>query len=350
MKRKIILFKYFFMTIALFLLVFVCSKTALVQAKTNTTLAKATPISIGSTVNGTFNGKNNPVYYYKITVPKDIGNQYITFSLTNYSNEALKISLCNQSNQLITCIDFIDTNENDYIRTRTDGAATTSTISKLIPGSTYYLQVTGSFSFGSKGDYVLSVTATPDDNWGTFDKATEIKCNQLKSGKFEYWDDIDCYYITLPKDKKKYKFIISADNETYALFANSNGIKISDTTISANSTDNSFSVIGNGQKIFVRMNSENSNTNYTLKVVSERKPISKLKLSKYKNGSKKIAGKTIRNATVKITVNKKTYIVKSNANGNFTVKLKKKLKSKQKIKISVSKANYKKKKKTFKVK
>ena len=134
------------------------------------------------------------------------------------------------------------------------------------------------------------------------------------------------------------------------MFANSNGIKISDTTISANSTDNSFSVIGNGQKIFVRMNSENSNTNYTLKVVSERKPISKLKLSKYKNGSKKITGKTIRNATVKITVNKKTYIVKSNAKGNFTVKLKKKLKSKQKIKISVSKANYKNKKKTFKVK
>ena len=346
--KKRILFKYFIMNFLFLIFIMAGSKTTFAKTNTNTTLAKATPISIGSTVNGTFNGKNNPVYYYKITIPKDIGNQYITFSLTNYSDTYLKISLCNQSNQLITCIDCIDTNENNYIRTRTDGAATTSTISKLIPGSTYYLQVTG--IFGSKGDYVLSVTNTPDDNWGTFDKATEIKCNQLKSGKFEYWDDIDCYYITLPKDKKKYKFIISADNETYALFANSNGIKISDTTISANSTDNSFSVIGNGQKIFVRMNSENSNTNYTLKVVSERKPISKLKLSKYKNGSKKISGKTIRNATVKITVNKKTYIVKSNAKGNFTVKLKKKLKSKQKIKISVSKANYKNKTKTFKVK
>ncbi len=348
MKRNRLSFKYFIMTFIFIMLIMASSKTAFAKSNTNTTLAKATSIKIGSTVNGTFVGKENEIYYYKITIPKDVGNQYITFSLTNYSSRGINISLRNQSNQSLDGLTDIFTNENGWIRTRTDGGATTSDIVKLSAGNTYYIKITGYYEL--KGDYVLSVTNTPDDNWGTFDKATEIKCNQLKSGKFEYLDDIDCYYITLPKDKKRYRFIISADNETYALFANSNGIKISDTTISANSTDNSFSVIGNGQKIFVRMNSENSNTNYTLKVVSERKPISKLKLSKYKNGSKKITGKTIRNATVKITVNKKTYIVKSNAKGNFTVKLKKKLKSKQKIKISVSKANYKNKKKTFKVK
>lgn len=349
--KKITSLKYLVITIAFLLLALSGSKTTFAKANTNTTLAKATSINIGSTVNGTFNGTSNEIYYYKITIPKDIGNQYITFSLTNYSSDWISISLSDQSNQNIDICEFINTNENDWIRTRTDGSATSSTsIAKLSAGKTYYIKIFPSYSFGSKGDYTLSVTNTSDDNWGTFDKATEIKCNQSTSGTFEYRDDIDCYYIILPKDKKKHTFIISADDTTYALFANSNGIKMGDTTISANSTDNSFSAIGNGQKIFIRMNPENDTANYTIKVVSEKKTISKLKLTKYKKGTKKIIGKTIKNATVKITINKKTYTVKSNKKGNFTVKLKKKLKSKQKIKVSVSKTNYKTKKKTFKVK
>lgn len=54
-------------------------------------------------------------------------------------------------------------------------------------------------------------------------------------------------------------------------------------------------------------------------------------------------------ASVKVTINKKTYKVKSNKNGSFTVKLKKKFKQKDKIKVTVSLKGYKSKTAVFKV-
>lgn len=81
-----------------------------------------------------------------------------------------------------------------------------------------------------------------------------------------------------------------------------------------------------------------------------KKNISTLKLTKYKKGTKKITGKTIKSAKVTVTVNGKSYNVKSNKQGNFTVTLKTKLKAKAKIKVTVSKSGYIKKTKTFKVK
>lgn len=83
---------------------------------------------------------------------------------------------------------------------------------------------------------------------------------------------------------------------------------------------------------------------------TKKKNIATLKLSKYKKGTKKITGKTIKNAKVVVTVNGKSYSVKSNKKGTFTVKLKTKLKAKAKIKVTVSKSGYQKKTKTFKVK
>lgn len=81
-----------------------------------------------------------------------------------------------------------------------------------------------------------------------------------------------------------------------------------------------------------------------------KKSISVLKLTKYKKGSKLITGKTVGNATVKVTIGKKTYKAKSDSKGNFTVKLKSKLKKKASVKVTVSKSGYKSKAKTFKVK
>lgn len=81
-----------------------------------------------------------------------------------------------------------------------------------------------------------------------------------------------------------------------------------------------------------------------------KKNIPVLKLTKYKKGTKKICGKTIGKATVKISIGKKTYKAKSNGKGNFTLKLKSKLKKKVSIKVTVSKSGYQTKSKTFKVK
>lgn len=81
-----------------------------------------------------------------------------------------------------------------------------------------------------------------------------------------------------------------------------------------------------------------------------KKSISVLKLTKYKKGTKKISGKTIGKAAIKISIGKKTYKAKSNGKGAFTIKLKSKLKKKTSIKVTVSKSGYITKSKSFKVK
>ncbi len=82
--------------------------------------------------------------------------------------------------------------------------------------------------------------------------------------------------------------------------------------------------------LFLQLNQQENELSY-----------SKLTLHKYKRNSKKIIGTTVKNATVKVKVAKRTYTVKSDNAGKFTVKLKKKLKSKNKIKVSVSQEGYK---------
>lgn len=85
--------------------------------------------------------------------------------------------------------------------------------------------------------------------------------------------------------------------------------------------------------------------------VTKKKAIKKLAVTA-KKGKKKITGKTIKKATVKIRIGKKTYKSKSNAKGKFTVKLKgkAKLKKGQKIKVTVAKKGYNTKSKIIKVK
>lgn len=98
--------------------------------------------------------------------------------------------------------------------------------------------------------------------------------------------------------------------------------------------------------------SDSSNDNSSKKTtVSKKKVIKKLTVTA-KKGKKKLTGKTIKRATVKIKIGKRTYKVKANSKGKFTVKLKSKAKLKkgQKIKVTVSKKGYKTKNKVFKVK
>ncbi|MCM1234296.1 MAG: hypothetical protein NC489_29685 [Ruminococcus flavefaciens] len=98
--------------------------------------------------------------------------------------------------------------------------------------------------------------------------------------------------------------------------------------------------------------SDSGNDNSDKKAtVTKKKAIKKLSLTA-KKGKKKITGKTIKKATVKVKIGKTTYKVKSNAKGKFTIKLKGKtgLKKGQKIKITILKIGYKTKHKTYKVK
>ena len=80
------------------------------------------------------------------------------------------------------------------------------------------------------------------------------------------------------------------------------------------------------------------------------KRIKTLKLKKFKRGTKRIVGRTIKRSQLIIWVGRRKYTVKSNGRGKFVVSVKKKLVRKQKIKITVSKTGYKKKSKVFRVK
>lgn len=352
MRKNCIKRSVFFVLVIVCILGISISKPAKAEEYSNVTMGNAAPITIGETVSVTFHKGVKEFLYYKLTIPKNIGNQWVNFTISNYASNKVNMYLCDKQDKTLGYKRWLYANSSSTLRTRIEGAASCTSTIALTPGSTYYIELEKGTS-NTYGDCVISVNSVSDDNWGTFDKADKITVNKRKTGKIEYSEDIDCFYITLPKDKKKHTFVISSDHSIYALFADSNTVKIDDTTVSANATNNSFSAIGKGQKIYIRIQRGSSSVdtaNYAIKVVSQKKTISKLKLTKYKKGSRKIVGKTIKNATVKLTVNKKTYTVQSSKNGAFTVKLKKKLKYKNKIKVSVSKLNYKKKSIIYKVK
>lgn len=327
-------------------------KQAQAAAPSNETMAGATPIEPGVNASCTFNEKGNEAHYFKYTVPQNIGNQWITFTATNYTNGDLYAELLDSQGKTLIESDCIDINRTCTLETRTDGADTwLSEKSILFPGKTYYLKVYR--RWGRKGNISVTVETGKDDNWGTYDKAPSVAVGKWTSGKLERLDDIDCFAVKLPNNNRKYTFNIASDNGIKASFVNGNRVLLSEVTVDANKTNNSYVTTGKGQTIYIRIQRANdkvTRANYSLKVSIQKKTISKLSLRKYKRKTKKIIGTTIGNATVKVKVSKRTYTVKSGKTGKFTVKLKKKLKSKDKIKISVSKAEYKTRTKTYVVK
>ena len=191
-------------------------------------------------------------------------------------------------------------------------------------------------------DFELSSSTVADDNWGSIEKAPEIKCNTWKKGVLEYDDDVDRYFVKLPKDKKEHAFIVNSDRDIRATFEDVNGVYKDHFGIDAYETNNEYREIGRGQRVYIKIDGSEY-ANYKIKVTSPtpKKTISILKVSKCKKGMKVVKGKTISKANVKVTVNGKAYkTVKSNAKGNFAVKTKK-LKAGQKIKVTVSKSGYK---------
>lgn len=107
-------------------------------------------------------------------------------------------------------------------------------------------------------------------------------------------------------------------------------------------------ITNNSQTTASDSNNGNSSKEPT---VMKKKVIKKLTITA-KKGKRKITGKTVKKAIVKVKIGKKTYKVKSNAKGKFVIELKgkTKLKKGQKIKITISKTGYKTKHKTYKVK
>lgn len=88
----------------------------------------------------------------------------------------------------------------------------------------------------------------------------------------------------------------------------------------------------------------------TKKPATASKKINTLKLTKYKKGTKVVAGKTLAKASVSVKIGAKTYKTTASKSGAFTINLKSKLKKKDTIKVTVTKSGYAKKVMSFKVK
>lgn len=331
------------------LMIFLISISNKVLAAPGSTKETAETVSIGKSIEESFaEASADQIHYYRVDIPADVGNQYIAVSMSNYANKGLYFEIRNAMDETIYKGGNVSNNKSTILRFRIKNTGTRDTVF-LNPGESYYIRIESNKH--SIGNYNMSITATPDDNWGTFENAPQFTPGQKVTGVIEYEDDIDCFGFVLPNDKQKYTFYISADNRLDALLADANGIKIADTDIDNINVNNKLSVNGLGQTVYIRVNRGyvTQTANYSIELKAEKGMVSVLNLSSYKKGSKKITGKTIGGAKVVVKIGKKKYSAKSDKTGKFTVKLKKKLKSKNKIKVTVSKKNYATKSKTFKV-
>lgn len=345
-------------SLAVLLLVMVCAalnpKIAKAAAE-NITMKNAKMIKIGDEVNGTYKDKDkkHECRYYKFKVPTDIGNKWIDFKLRNNLNIDCEMKLYNDNEEELTSIWNIGENKTDKMHLSVAESEHNNDIKKLTPGKTYYLGIIADNWYADYSkDFVLSSSTVEDDNWGSNEKATEVKKYDIwGKGVLEYTDDVDRYCFKLPKDKKKYIIKLWADEDISVTLEDELGVKIDSYNLWKNETVNGFEVIGNGKKVHIKFEagsfpswSRDVHYKYMIsspKQVVKKKTISILKVSKCKKGMKVVKGKTISKANVKVTVNGKAYkTVKSNAKGNFAVKTKK-LKTGQKIKVTVSKSGYK---------
>ena len=332
------------------LMIFLISISNKVLAAPGSTKETAETVSIGKSIEESFaEASADQIHYYRVDIPENVGNQYIAISMSNYANKGLYFEIRNALDEKIYKGGNVNNNKSTILRFRIKNTVTTSNTVVLIPGESYYIRIESNKH--TVGNYNMSITATPDDNWGTFENSPRCIPGQKVTGVIEYADDIDCFGFVLPNDKQKYTFYISADNRLDALLADANGIKIADTGIDNINVNNKLSVYGLGQTVYIRVNRGyvTQTANYSIELKAEKETVSVLNLSSYKKGSKKITGKTIGGAKIVVKIGKKKYSTKSDKTGKFTVKLKKKLKSKNKIKVTVSKKNYLTKSKTFKV-
>ena len=353
----------------------------------DTTMQGASVLQFDENATCLFASEKYEAHYFKFTVPNDIGNQWITFSATNYTNNNIYATLLDSIGTELVKGQSVKKEETYTIDTKIEGGESLIDSSYiLVPGNTYYIKLRDKYGHKLTDNASVSIKSLADDNWGTFYKAVEFKPNEWQNGKLEKADDIDCFFVTLPDNNSKYTFNISCDNSLNVKFLDENRANLSELTVNANNTSNKYSVTGHGQTIYVKVkagnnkintanysikaslqketnnnnnndnsnnNNDNSNSNNNNDNSSDnnsgnnnnsnstkKKKITTLSLKSYKKGTKKVIGKTIKAATVKVNVSGNTYTVKSNNAGKFTAKLVAKLKSGTKITVIVSKKNY----------
>lgn len=253
----------------------ICILGADTMAKANTK-ATAVEIPMNGMAEGSLDASSSETtqMWYKFTVPSDIGNQYVTFSLTNYGEDSydwVQYNIQTVGGEKIesTSVGEIGT-ETSVLRI--EGSKSTSTYQKyLVPGQIYYVYVKLYNTSGEKSKFEVSFGATPEDNWGSLEKAEVLSVNSNLERRLEDSDDVDSFMFTLPQDGKKYMLTLKSGEDVAIEVLNEAGVKEDDDYYTSSA---SYEFIGDGKKHYVTIEGSHlqaRETSYTL-ALSEEMP------------------------------------------------------------------------------
>ena len=175
-------------SLAVLLLVMVCAALNPKIAKAageNITMKNAKTIKIGEEIDEKYSANDikHSCKYYKFKVPTDIGNKWIDFKLRNNSDIWCAMNLYNDHEEELAT-DRINGNSTGKIHLSVKDSEHNDDVVKLTPGQTYYLEV-GVLEWDDdySRDFELSSSTVADDNWGSIEKAPEIKFAKLAISK-----------------------------------------------------------------------------------------------------------------------------------------------------------------------
>lgn len=251
----------------------VCILSIGTMAKANTK-ATAVEVPMNGMAEGSLDDSSSETtqMWYKFTVPSDIGNQYVTFSLTNYGEgyyNQVRFNVQTVGGEEISTRDVGVTGMNSA-EFRIEGSKSTADRNYLVPGQTYYVYVILNHTWAEKSKFEVSLGATPEDNWGSLEKAETLNINSNLERKLEDRDDVDSFVFTLPQDGKKYKLTLKSGVDVAIDVLNEAGVKEKDDD---STSSKSYEFIGDGKKHYVTIEGEHmftpQETSYTLALSEE---------------------------------------------------------------------------------
>ena len=226
----------------------------------------AVEIPINGSASGYINGKDDAAkqMWFKFTVPVDIGNQYVSMTMEGDSSlnwgNGWWIETPGGKGGIASGGNISGIN---YTWFRIEGSKCSDGGRKyLTPGETYYIYTKSD----ETGTIKVSLGTTPEDNWGSLDKAESLDIKSSLDRKLEDGADIDSFVFSLPNDGKKYYFRLKSPDTLDLELYNEVGIKENESA----GDEKTMEIIGDGKKHYaiVHYNSSRSTT-YTVTLAAD---------------------------------------------------------------------------------
>ncbi|MBR1741264.1 MAG: hypothetical protein IJ733_05215 [Lachnospiraceae bacterium] len=361
------------------------------NAADGTTMETATTLSLDGEAQKNSMTVDNSVYWYKCTIPSDIGNKWVTFSCTNSLSDMIEYAVYNDEEDELGSY-MLDSKESGNVICKVPDSGSTEDLPLVEPGKTYYIKAEGNFSEKPTGKYALQITSKADDNWGTAEQAAKATVGKKTSGTLEAYDDIDYFQFTIPEfsddagEGVLYTLALAGTNNCTATILTEDEIdldsvscsedgkfseslevnfseggtyylKISDANPDVKSTSYSFKLT-KGQSSET-LSADTSNTSSSTTTTAKTKKTIKTLGIIAKRNAKTITIASLKGGKFKVTLKRKIIIsgkkkvktiTKTVKSGKLVLKLSTKLKTGDTVKVTVSKSGYKTKTVTTKVK